>query len=51
MQHFDLVNVLIIILAAVALIGGAVLHKRALKKSLIDADKLAVRRLRRYRQQ
>ena len=51
MQNFDLVNVLIIVLAAVALIAGAVLHKRALKKALIEADKLPVRGLRRYRQQ
>ena len=51
MQHFDLVNVLIIVLAAVALIGGALLHKSALKKALIESDKLPVRGLRRYRQQ
>ncbi|MCP1575221.1 MULTISPECIES: hypothetical protein [Herbaspirillum] len=51
MQNFDLINVLIIILAAVALIGGAVLHKRALRKNLIETSKLPVRGLRRYRQQ
>ena len=50
MQSFNLVNVIIIAGAAVALILGAVLHKRALKKSLIESDKLNVRGLRRFRQ-
>ncbi|GEM_PF-817669 len=57
MQTFDLVNILIIALAAVVVIGGAVLHKRALKKALAAADtrakreKYPIRGLRRYRQQ
>ena len=42
MQSFNLVNVIIIAGAAVALILGAVLHKRALKKSLIESDKLLI---------
>ena len=57
MQTFDLVNILIIALAAVVVIGGAVLHKRALKKALAASDtrekreKYPIRGLRRYRQQ
>nr|WP_198982063.1 hypothetical protein [Herbaspirillum sp. ASV7] len=50
MQSFNLVNVIIIAVAAVGLIAGAVLHKRALKKALNDSHKLHVRGLRRFRQ-
>ncbi|MFJ3055111.1 hypothetical protein [Herbaspirillum sp. NPDC087042] len=50
MQSFNLVNIIIIAVAAVVLIVGAVLHKRALKKALVESDKLHVRGLRRFRQ-
>ncbi len=49
MQSFNLVNIIIIAVAAVALVVGAVLHKRALKKALVESGKLHVRGLRRFR--
>ncbi|KAF1046165.1 MAG: hypothetical protein GAK35_01142 [Herbaspirillum frisingense] len=51
MEAFSLINIIIIAVAAAALILGAVLHKRALKKAVAGCDNPHVRGLRRNRHQ